>query len=127
MSRSTGTRHQEAAGERQEARYQSLEDAQFDLEPIILDLRKENVGELLTEARSLIAADQFEQAQSSVRRGDGDRSRQPHRTGIAGFPATADQRSRSQAADRRAGHAGREQLGVRQIRRSYTNFSGHCG
>jgi serine/threonine protein kinase len=50
-----------------ESRYQSLEEVRFDLEPIILDLRKESVGELLVETRNLIAADRFETAQSVIR------------------------------------------------------------
>ena len=50
-----------------DCRYQSLDDVQFDLEPIVLDLRKENIGELIPETRNLIAADQFETAQSVVR------------------------------------------------------------
>jgi predicted Zn-dependent protease len=50
-----------------DSRYQTLEDVQFDLEPIILDLRRENVSELLTEARDLVAADQLEAAQPVVR------------------------------------------------------------
>jgi serine/threonine protein kinase len=50
-----------------DSRYQSLEDVQFDLEPIILDLRKENVSELITGTRDLIAASELENAQSMVR------------------------------------------------------------
>ncbi len=50
-----------------ETRYQTLEDLRFDLEPIILALRKESVGELQAQARTLIASDQLETAQSVVR------------------------------------------------------------
>ena len=50
-----------------DTRYQSLEDAQYDLEPIILDLRKETSAALLAEARNLIAGDQLETAQSVLR------------------------------------------------------------
>ena len=50
-----------------ELRYQTLEDARFDLEPIVLALRQESVGGLLAEARSLLAADNLETAQSVVR------------------------------------------------------------
>ncbi len=50
-----------------DARYQTLEDVRFDLEPIILELRRESAGSLVAEARRLIAGDQLEQAQAVVR------------------------------------------------------------
>jgi tetratricopeptide (TPR) repeat protein len=50
-----------------EDRYQSLEDAQFDLEPVIHDLRNESLGQLLEETREKIAADDLDTAQSIVR------------------------------------------------------------
>jgi len=49
-----------------DARYQSLEDVKFDLDPIISELRKERIGELITEARSLIDSDEFDNAQPLV-------------------------------------------------------------
>ena len=50
-----------------EARYQSLEDLQFDLEPVILDLRRESVRDLVSGARNLIESGQLEDAQSKIR------------------------------------------------------------
>jgi serine/threonine-protein kinase len=49
------------------ARYQNLEDVRFDLEPVIVELRKERVSDLIAEARALIAASQFEAANAMVR------------------------------------------------------------
>ncbi|HLK64609.1 MAG TPA: protein kinase [Bryobacteraceae bacterium] len=50
-----------------DSRYQTLEDVHFDLESIVLTLRKENVGALLVEARNLLALDRLDTAQSVVR------------------------------------------------------------
>src|SRR6185369_8629950 len=50
-----------------DARYQSLDDVRFDLEPIISELKKERVSDLLGEARSLLEAKQLDAAQSAVR------------------------------------------------------------
>ena len=50
-----------------DSRYQSFEDVRFDLEPIILDLRKDRVNQLLREVQGLIADDQSEAAQSLLR------------------------------------------------------------
>jgi hypothetical protein len=50
-----------------EARYQSFEDVEFDLGPVIFDLRKENVRDLLTEAGRLIADGSLESAQAAVK------------------------------------------------------------
>ncbi|MGA2598616.1 MAG: TonB family protein [Bryobacteraceae bacterium] len=50
-----------------DARYQSLEDLQFDLEPAILDLRRENVRGILVQAGDLMEAGQLEDAQAKVR------------------------------------------------------------
>jgi serine/threonine protein kinase len=50
-----------------DSRYQTFEDVRFDLEPIILDLRKDRVNQLLREVQGLIADDQSEAAQSLLR------------------------------------------------------------
>ena len=50
-----------------ESRYQSLEDVLFDLEPIVVELRKERTGELIAEAHQRIAAEQFDEAQSVIK------------------------------------------------------------
>ena len=50
-----------------DSRYQTLEDVRFDLEPIILELRRESAGSLVAEARRLIAGDELERAQAVVR------------------------------------------------------------
>ncbi len=50
-----------------ELRYQNLEDIQFDIEPVLLELRREHVAELLTQVRDLIAGDQLESAQATIR------------------------------------------------------------
>jgi predicted Zn-dependent protease len=50
-----------------DSRYQNFEDVQFDLEPIIRDLRKERVSELIAEAGGLIPDGQLEAALSLVR------------------------------------------------------------
>ena len=50
-----------------EGRYQTLEDVRFDLEPVIIELRKERVTDLLAEARHHIAANRLDKAQSMVR------------------------------------------------------------
>ena len=50
-----------------EVRYQTLEDVRFDLEPVIIELRKERVTDLLAEARHHIAANRLDKAQSMVR------------------------------------------------------------
>jgi len=48
-------------------RYQSLEDVRFDLEPVIAELKKERVSDLLGEARALLQNRQLEEANSVVR------------------------------------------------------------
>jgi TonB family protein len=48
-------------------RYQSLEDAQFDVEPILLDLEKTHAADLLVCARDLVARAQMDTAQVLVR------------------------------------------------------------
>ncbi len=50
-----------------DARYHNLEDVRFDLEPVMLELRKERVNDLLTEARGLMESNQFDSAQAIVR------------------------------------------------------------
>jgi serine/threonine-protein kinase len=50
-----------------DSRYQSLDDLQFDLKPIAIDLQKERLGELVAEAKSMIVAGQLETAQTAVR------------------------------------------------------------
>ncbi len=98
-----------------ESRYQSLEDAQFDLEPVIIDLRRENVSELLTESRNLIAADQWETAQMVVRQvieiDPGNRTARELREGIQ--RQLKDRAVRPQITALVS--AGREQLVVRQF------------
>ena len=43
-----------------DARYQSLEEVRFDLEPVIADLRRERVHELLASARAMIAENRLD-------------------------------------------------------------------
>jgi hypothetical protein len=50
-----------------DARYQSLEDVKFDLEPIIAELGRERMGDLIREARALINSGEFDTAQSFAR------------------------------------------------------------
>lgn len=50
-----------------EQRYQSLEDALFDLEPIGVELQKERVEELVSDARSMIERDELHEAQACIR------------------------------------------------------------
>jgi serine/threonine protein kinase len=50
-----------------DSRYQNLDDVRFDLEPIILDLRRDSVSELLREVQGRIADDQLEAAQTALR------------------------------------------------------------
>ena len=50
-----------------EQRYQSLEDALFDLEPIGVELQKERVEELVSNARSMIERDELHEAQACIR------------------------------------------------------------
>lgn len=50
-----------------DARYQSLEDVKFDLEPIIAELGRERMGDLIGEARALIKSGEFDSAQSCAR------------------------------------------------------------
>ncbi|MGC2657610.1 MAG: protein kinase [Bryobacteraceae bacterium] len=50
-----------------DSRYQNLEDALFDLEPISVDLRKEQVQDLVSRSRALIEKDELAQAQTLVR------------------------------------------------------------
>jgi TonB family protein len=50
-----------------ELRYQSLEDAQFDVQPILLDLQKTHTAELLARSKDLAARDQVDAAQTLVR------------------------------------------------------------
>lgn len=50
-----------------ERRYQSLEDAQFDVEPILSVLRRRRAAELLPQARALLNARKLEEAQAVVR------------------------------------------------------------
>ncbi len=50
-----------------DARYQSLEDVKFDLEPIIAELGRERMGDLIRETRALIDSGEFDSAQFSVR------------------------------------------------------------
>src|SRR5262249_35824350 len=50
-----------------DSRYHSLEDVRFDIEPIILELRRGSIGGLLTQAQELLKEDQLESAQSVVR------------------------------------------------------------
>ncbi len=50
-----------------EARYQTLEDVKFDLEPVLLALRKQRTAEVLAEAEARFAADDLAAAQSLVR------------------------------------------------------------
>ncbi|HEX4227657.1 MAG TPA: protein kinase [Bryobacteraceae bacterium] len=50
-----------------DGRYQSLEDTLFDLEPIGVDLRKEQVEDLVSRSRSLIEKNELPQAQSLIR------------------------------------------------------------
>jgi tetratricopeptide (TPR) repeat protein len=48
-------------------RYQSLDDARFDLEPVMLELGKARTSELLSEAKKRVAAEELEPAQTLVR------------------------------------------------------------
>ncbi|MBV8809066.1 MAG: protein kinase, partial [Acidobacteriaceae bacterium] len=50
-----------------DSRYQTLEDVKFDLEPIIDELGRERIGDLIQQARTLIESGEFEQAQPLVR------------------------------------------------------------
>lgn len=50
-----------------ERRYQSLEDAQFDVEPVLSVLRRRRAAELLPQARALLDAGKVEEAQPVVR------------------------------------------------------------
>lgn len=50
-----------------DARYQSLEDVKYDLEPIIAELGKERMGDLIREARVLIDSGELDSAQSFAR------------------------------------------------------------
>jgi TonB family protein len=50
-----------------ELRYQSLEDAQFDVQPILLDLQKTHAAELMVRSKDLAARDQVDAAQALVR------------------------------------------------------------
>jgi TonB family protein len=50
-----------------ELRYQSLEDVQFDIQPILLDLQKTHAAELLVRSKDLAARDQVDAAQALVR------------------------------------------------------------
>lgn len=50
-----------------EARYQTLEDVVFDTEPLLSHLRKERARQLHASAETLIAGEQFEQAQQTIR------------------------------------------------------------
>jgi len=50
-----------------ELRYQSLEDVQFDIQPILLDLQKTHSAELLVRSKDLAARDQVDAAQALVR------------------------------------------------------------
>src|SRR5262249_46291669 len=52
-----------------DSRYHSLEDVRFDIEPIILELRRGSIGGLLTQAQELLKEDQLESAQSVVGNG----------------------------------------------------------
>lgn len=49
-------------------RYQSLEEFQLDVGPILMDLRQKRAGEMLPEAQSLLAAGQTDDAMRMVRR-----------------------------------------------------------
>jgi eukaryotic-like serine/threonine-protein kinase len=49
-------------------RYQSLEEFQLDVGPILMDLRQKRAGELLPEAQSLLSAGQTDEAMKLVRR-----------------------------------------------------------
>jgi serine/threonine-protein kinase len=51
-----------------DARYQSLDDVRFDLEPVIVELRRERVNDLLSEARGLMVAQRLDNAQAMVRK-----------------------------------------------------------
>ncbi len=51
-----------------DARYQTLEDALFDIEPIRIELRKQDAARFLSEAQELFAQDQLDAAQMMVRR-----------------------------------------------------------
>ena len=48
-------------------RYRSLEEVQFDVEPILLDFQKDHTVELLERARALVAQDQGDAAQPVVK------------------------------------------------------------
>ncbi|HEX3880038.1 MAG TPA: serine/threonine-protein kinase, partial [Bryobacteraceae bacterium] len=50
-----------------ESRYQSLEDIKFDLEPILLELRKQHAESALAKAEGQFAAGELEVAQSLIR------------------------------------------------------------
>ncbi len=50
-----------------EMRYQDLEELRFDLEPIAVELKRERVSDLLSEARELLRARQLEAAQDRVK------------------------------------------------------------
>ena len=105
-----------------DARYQTLEDAQFDLDPIILDLRKENVGELIAKARSLMSADELETAQSLVRQviaiDQGNRTARELRETLQ--RQIKERSVRPQIATLVS--AGREQMDVRQFEEAIQKF-----
>jgi TonB family protein len=50
-----------------ERRYQSLEDAEFDAGPILIDLKTVGAADLLLEARQAVAADEVDTAQRLIR------------------------------------------------------------
>jgi serine/threonine protein kinase len=49
-----------------EFRYQSLKELQFDVQPILLDLRRERAGELMNSARELADSGQIDQANVAI-------------------------------------------------------------
>ncbi len=57
-----------ALAKKRELRYQSLEDLKYDLEPILLDLKKRHAEELLSQVNQLFDQGQLEEANAVVRK-----------------------------------------------------------
>ena len=105
-----------------DSRYQSLEDVQLDIEPVIADLRKESIGDLLTQARSHLDHDQLESAQSTVRQAlaidPGNRVARELREQVQKLIRDRALQPRIAALVTE----GREQLGVRQFDQAIQKF-----
>ena len=105
-----------------ELRYKSFEDLHYDLEPIVIDLRKVRVSELLGEARRLMPGGGLEAALSLVRRvleiEPGNRAARDLREGLQRRIADLELRPRVDALV----SAGHEQLQARHFDAAIQSF-----